>query len=165
MTDSDWEAGFIKCLGVRLAGDLIGDVDERGEPIKGDTLLLLLNAHHEAIPFALPATKDRTTLGAFARHHRSRWLTPIASASAATISQGRSLAVLRTRAVSEAEPAVTPDQVGIRGAKSGNCRKPPSTSHSLESYCLLVLVQLVFGKQESRSRRTSRSRKRGPRQV
>ena len=39
---------------MRLAGDLIGDVDERGEPIVGDTLLLLLNAHHEPIPFTLP---------------------------------------------------------------------------------------------------------------
>ena len=50
MSDEDWNAGFVKCLGVRLAGDLIGDVDERGEPIVGDTLLLLLNAHHEADP-------------------------------------------------------------------------------------------------------------------
>src|SRR5206468_8259454 len=45
MSDDAWNAGFVKCLGVRLAGDLIGDVDERGEPIKGDTLLILLNAH------------------------------------------------------------------------------------------------------------------------
>ena len=45
MSDEDWNAGFVKCLGVRLAGDLIDDVDERGEPIVGDTLLLLLNAH------------------------------------------------------------------------------------------------------------------------
>ena len=55
MTDEAWDAGFVKCLGVRLAGDLIGEVDERGEPIVGDTLLVLLNAHHEAIPFTLPA--------------------------------------------------------------------------------------------------------------
>ena len=54
MTDEAWNAGFVKCLGVRLAGDLIGDVDEHGEPIVGDTLLILLNAHHEPIPFTLP---------------------------------------------------------------------------------------------------------------
>jgi len=41
-----------------MAGDLIGDVDEHGEPIVGDTVLLLLNAHHEAIPFTLPATSE-----------------------------------------------------------------------------------------------------------
>ena len=58
MSDEAWNAGFVRCLGVRLAGDLIGDVDERGEPIVGDTLLLLLNAHHEEIRFALPLTKE-----------------------------------------------------------------------------------------------------------
>ena len=70
MSDEAWNAGFVKCLGVRLAGDLIGDVDERGEPIVGDTLLLLLNAHHEPIPFTLPATQAGAALGAVAGHGR-----------------------------------------------------------------------------------------------
>ena len=51
-------AGYVKCLGVRLAGDLIGDVDERGEPIVDETALILLNAHHEPIPFTLPETLE-----------------------------------------------------------------------------------------------------------
>jgi glycogen operon protein len=58
MTDEAWDVGFVKCLGVRLAGDIIGEVDERSRPIVGDTLLLLLNAHWEAIPFTLPPHKD-----------------------------------------------------------------------------------------------------------
>jgi glycogen operon protein len=58
MADESWAAGFVKCLGVRLAGDLIGEVDERGETIQGDTLLVLLNAHHEPIPCTLPPHKD-----------------------------------------------------------------------------------------------------------
>ncbi|HZW29277.1 MAG TPA: hypothetical protein VFF52_01125, partial [Isosphaeraceae bacterium] len=58
MSDEDWNAGFVKCLGVRLAGDLINDENERGEPIVGDTLLLLLNAHWEPIPFTLPQTRE-----------------------------------------------------------------------------------------------------------
>src|SRR5262249_32870492 len=57
MPDDAGAPGFVKCRGLRLAGDLIGDVDERGEPIVGDTILVLLNAHHEPIPFALPQTK------------------------------------------------------------------------------------------------------------
>jgi glycogen operon protein len=57
MADEAWSAGFAKCLGVRLAGDLIGDVDEKGERVTGDTLLILLNAHYEPIPFVLPAHK------------------------------------------------------------------------------------------------------------
>ena len=48
----------MQCLGLRLAGDLIDQVNERGEPIIGDTLLLLLNAHWEEIPFTLPGTSD-----------------------------------------------------------------------------------------------------------
>jgi len=54
MTDESWNAGFIRSLGVRLDGQEIGEVDERGEPIVGDTLLVLLNAHDDAIPFVLP---------------------------------------------------------------------------------------------------------------
>jgi glycogen operon protein len=54
MSDEAWNAGFVKCLGVRLAGNLIGDLNERGEPTVGDTLLVLLNAHHEPLPFRLP---------------------------------------------------------------------------------------------------------------
>src|SRR5262249_13531518 len=38
MSDADWNAGFVKCLGVRLAGDVINDENERGEPIVGETL-------------------------------------------------------------------------------------------------------------------------------
>ena len=54
MSDEQWADAHTKALGVRLAGDLIDQVDERGEPIKGDTLLLLINAHWEQLPFKLP---------------------------------------------------------------------------------------------------------------
>jgi glycogen operon protein len=58
MTEEAWHSGHARCLGVRLDGELIGEVDERGEEIVGDTVLLLLNAHYEAIPFTLPATPE-----------------------------------------------------------------------------------------------------------
>ncbi len=54
MTDEAWNAGFVRCLGVRLAGDVIDDVDEVGNSMAGDTLLLLLNAAAEEICFSLP---------------------------------------------------------------------------------------------------------------
>jgi glycogen operon protein len=54
MTDEAWNAGFVRSLGVCLIGVLTGEVDERGEPINGDTLLFLFNAHHEPVPFTLP---------------------------------------------------------------------------------------------------------------
>jgi glycogen operon protein len=57
LTDAAWTAGDLKCLGLRLAGDLIGEEDERGRPIVGDTLLVLLSAHWKPIPFVLPLHK------------------------------------------------------------------------------------------------------------
>jgi isoamylase len=60
MTDEEWNAEAVRYLGVRLSGDAINDMDELGERISGDTLLILLNAHHEAVPFILPAHKKGT---------------------------------------------------------------------------------------------------------
>ncbi|HEY5594721.1 MAG TPA: glycogen debranching protein GlgX, partial [Nitrospiria bacterium] len=60
MTDEEWNAESVRYLGVRLAGDAIDEVDELGQRIIGDTLLILLNAHHEAVPFVLPAHKKGT---------------------------------------------------------------------------------------------------------
>ncbi len=57
MTDDDW-AGFVRCIGMRLAGDLIDESGSQGEEILGDTLLLLMNAHHEPLPFVLPVLSD-----------------------------------------------------------------------------------------------------------
>ena len=58
MTDAEWNDANVRCMGMRLAGNLINDVDERGEAIKGDTLLLMINSHWEEIPFTLPDTSD-----------------------------------------------------------------------------------------------------------
>jgi glycogen operon protein len=57
MTDEDWNAGYVKSLALRLAGDAISETDDKGRPIIDDTLLILLNAHHEPLAFTLPAHK------------------------------------------------------------------------------------------------------------
>ena len=54
MTDAMWASPGVRQLAVRLNGDAIQDVDERGRRITGDTLLLLLNADEEAVSFTLP---------------------------------------------------------------------------------------------------------------
>jgi isoamylase len=59
MTDEDWNNPFARCLGLRLAGDAIEEVDARGNRIVDDTLLILLNAHHEPMPFILPAHRRK----------------------------------------------------------------------------------------------------------
>ncbi len=56
MTDETWSSPDVRCLGVRLNGDAIDEVDERGGRIIGDTLLLILNAGEQPKAFTLPAT-------------------------------------------------------------------------------------------------------------
>jgi isoamylase len=53
MTDEDWQS-YTRCLGIRLAGDAIDEVDPAGQRIVDDTLLVLINAHHEPLDFILP---------------------------------------------------------------------------------------------------------------
>ena len=55
MTDEEWAAGWHRALGLRLNGDALEIQDEHGRRVNDDTLLLLMNAHHEPIPFTLPA--------------------------------------------------------------------------------------------------------------
>lgn len=59
MSDAEWDQGFARCLGMYLAGDTIGEVSERGVPIRDDDFLLLINAHHEVIPFQVPGFRGR----------------------------------------------------------------------------------------------------------
>jgi len=59
MTEDDWNNPEIRCFGLRLAGDAIAELDDRGNRIVDDTLLILLNAHHEALPFTLPAHRRK----------------------------------------------------------------------------------------------------------
>jgi glycogen operon protein len=41
-----------------LGGEAVGEVDEKGEPLRDETLLPLLNGHHEPVEFALPASSE-----------------------------------------------------------------------------------------------------------
>jgi isoamylase len=55
MTEEDWNNPHTRCFGLRLAGDAISEVDTRGRRVMDSTFLMLLNAHHEPLPFVLPA--------------------------------------------------------------------------------------------------------------
>ena len=59
MSDEDWSNSEARCFGLRLAGDAIEELDDRGNRIVDDTLLILLNAYHEPIPFTLPAHRRK----------------------------------------------------------------------------------------------------------
>jgi glycogen operon protein len=96
MSDEAWQAGYVQCLGLHLCGDT-GDVDETGRSVRDDRVAMLLNAHHEAIPFVLPALAgysdwdklfDTAKPTAEASSHRGGDKYPL---------EGRSLAVFRAR--------------------------------------------------------------------
>jgi glycogen operon protein len=54
MTESDWEDGDARAMGVFLNGSAIPGRDTRGERVAGDSFLVLLNAGTESLGFALP---------------------------------------------------------------------------------------------------------------
>jgi isoamylase len=57
MSDHDWEVGFANSVAVFLNGDAIDEPDRRGEPIRGDSFLLLFNADDEDLTFTLPPAR------------------------------------------------------------------------------------------------------------
>jgi glycogen operon protein len=54
MGAADWAKQFARSVAFLLGGDTIDTLDERGERILGDTLLVLLNADHEPVTYHLP---------------------------------------------------------------------------------------------------------------
>ena len=54
MSDHDWNKSFARSLGVLISGRGLTERDELARLVEDDDLLLLINAHHESIAFALP---------------------------------------------------------------------------------------------------------------
>ncbi|WP_165228890.1 glycogen debranching protein GlgX [Aquisphaera insulae] len=127
MSDDSWNAGYVKSMGVRLAGDLIHDIDERGEPIVDDTALILLNAHHEPMTFKLPETREgqvwEMVLDTATADRTSRVL----NAGEEVELKDRTLAVFFTREKSEAEPLSRTEDQAVR--KEARKPVPPVPSH------------------------------------
>ena len=58
MTDGEWNSGYTRSLGMLLNGGIMDEWDRRGRHLHDDVFLLLLNAHHEPIPFAVPGLES-----------------------------------------------------------------------------------------------------------
>jgi glycogen operon protein len=97
MTEEDWTNAFTRCVGLRLSGEAMNEVDPMGRPLVDDTLLILLNAHHEPLPFVLPAhhrgVRWETLIDT--RTPDGRWAQRPLHGGATYALEGRSLAVLR----------------------------------------------------------------------
>ncbi len=50
----DWQNPDLRALGMLIDGHATDEVDERGNPIEGDSLLLMLNGGPHSMQFALP---------------------------------------------------------------------------------------------------------------
>jgi len=58
MGEEDWNNPEARCFGILLSGDAIDEADEEGNRITDDTLLILLNAYHEPVPFMIPPAQQ-----------------------------------------------------------------------------------------------------------
>lgn len=54
MSKEEWETSFIRCMGMLLNGELMREMDEFGNNLKEDILLILVNSYWEPILFTLP---------------------------------------------------------------------------------------------------------------
>ena len=124
MNDEAWNAPFVRSLGMLLSGHAIEEVNERGEPIVGDSLLVLISAHTEHVPFTLPGLE-----------HDQKWLRLVDTADPEAHEhpfsgggryqlQGRSLVVFKVtpplhdrRRNGAAEHAIHSDSAGSTAAE------------------------------------------------
>jgi glycogen operon protein len=136
MSDDEWNLGFARCLGMYLAGDAIGEIDRRGAAVTDDNFMLLINAHHEEIPFVLPGfrnsvrwrvTIDTSRTGAdpdgrrYARGEVFRL-------------QGRSLVLLQQRSDTHAgEPAGEPAEQEDSGPRRASAPPDPGPARPQEA--------------------------------
>lgn len=54
MTSESWHAKDLHVISALFAGNVMDEVDERGEPIFGDTILVLMNGSHKGATFHMP---------------------------------------------------------------------------------------------------------------
>ena len=61
MTDTDWEVGYAKSIGVLLNGQSIPDPDVHGRPIVDDSFYLIFNAWDQELDVSLPDARWTST--------------------------------------------------------------------------------------------------------
>jgi isoamylase len=122
MDDAAWQTGFVRTLGMLLSGTAIEEVNERGEPIIGDTVLVMLNGQTEKVSFTFPGVDGNQlwhrVVDTFDPLSPDRVYKP----GVRYALQGRSVAVFRImaplrerRRVSDVEQMATPEPAGVEG--------------------------------------------------
>ncbi len=58
MSEEDWRTPHTRALGMFIAGNGVDELDEMGQPLVDDDLLLLVNGGHEPLDFTMPEAVD-----------------------------------------------------------------------------------------------------------
>lgn len=96
MSEEHWGEDRARSLAVFLNGDSVGAVAARGTPVRDDTFFVLINAHHQPLPFTIPRGDwgRRWTVVIDTRHDVVAE-GPAVAAGEALVLEGRSLVLLR----------------------------------------------------------------------
>lgn len=109
MTDDDWQVPFARSLGCVLLGDNV-DISETGEPISGDTLLLLLNGDQALdLEFVLPHLDNGDQWQALIDTSDDEILTEPELAGTMYLVRACSVAILRRHPAPDVEASVASD--------------------------------------------------------
>ncbi|MBI3896419.1 MAG: glycogen debranching protein GlgX [Acidobacteria bacterium] len=95
MDDNDWNAPFARTLGMLVSGAETDELDEKGNPILGDTLFLMFNAHHRTIRFVFPTLKSEERWQRIIDTADSGWGQHFVQKPQSYRLRGRSVAVFR----------------------------------------------------------------------
>jgi glycogen operon protein len=97
MSEAEWRDAALPAFGFRLCGRAMDDVNERGEPIMDDTLLVLLNAGTAPVGFVLPGAPGPVSWEVLVDTAEEDSAPPARRppTGATLVLQGRSLALLR----------------------------------------------------------------------
>ena len=115
LDDQAWNGTSMRCLGLYLDGDMIGEADSHGDPVHGESILLLLNSHHEQVQFQLPSIAEGTTWKPLLDTNALPDGAERVGAGTPYRLEGRSLAVLRL--VPTAKAAETRRRADLRGLR------------------------------------------------
>jgi glycogen operon protein len=99
MSDEAWNAGFVRALMVRLAGDALDETDDEGRRLLDDSFLILLNAAHASVPFQLPAAGSGLTWERVVDTSAAAWGRTVPLRAGRYRARARSLVLLRARSV------------------------------------------------------------------
>jgi glycogen operon protein len=106
MSEELWNSSWVRCIGMRLGGGPLGDVDVNGEQLSDDAFLLLLNAASTEVDFQLPDGETDRPWQLYLDTNLTQQPStrPRLVESAAYSLAPRSLVLLRRRAAGPAKP-------------------------------------------------------------